>query len=137
MGTLVFALLAAFWTGTSAVFSGMTLMTARRDVIVTGKVAGSDLDLGARRRILRAEWVPLRGALGLVSAMLGTVIAMLPLLAADAPATFVFVCILAALVPFTGAAFFLIGGLLEYQYLTRLLARLGPPESPAASQAPP
>jgi hypothetical protein len=123
VGTLIFALLTAFWAGTSAVFAGMTLITARRDVIVTGRLANGETEPELRRRILIAEWAPLRGALGLVSAMLGIVITVLPSLAEEPNSTFELVCRLASLVPFSGAAFFLIGGVIEYRYLSRWLAR--------------
>jgi hypothetical protein len=119
--TLIFALLTAFWAGTNAVFSGMKLLAERRDAIVIAKLGSSDIDRAARRHILRFEWVPIRVALGLVSAMLGIIIAALPSLATPPSGPLRLICWLAALVPFSGAAFFLGYGAFEYAYLRRLL----------------
>ncbi|HSE19547.1 MAG TPA: hypothetical protein VLB46_20965 [Pyrinomonadaceae bacterium] len=119
--TLVFALLAAFWAGTSAVFTGMNILIARKDAIETGKMGDSELNLNARKWILRFEWVPIRCGLGLVSVMLGIVILSLPSLAEPWSATFDTICKVASVVPLLGAVYFLLGGGIEYVRLMRLL----------------
>ena len=139
--TLIFALLTAFWAGTNAVFTGMKLLAERRDAIVIAKLGSSDIDRAARRHILRFEWVPIRLALGLVSAMLGTIIAALPALATPPSDTLRLICWLAALVPFSGAGFFLGHGASEYTYLRGLLDEESrgrtPPAATGASAAEP
>ena len=128
-GTLVFALLTAFWAGTNAVFSGMKLLLERRDAVVTGKLGSTQIDRAARFRILRSEWLPIRLALGLVSAMLGIIIAALPRLASPSSDTFQLICWLAAIVPFAGAGYFVLFGAMEYAYLRRLLDEQSQPAS--------
>ena len=129
--TLIFALLTAFWAGTNAVFTGMKLLAERRDAIVIAKLGSVDIDRDARRHILRFEWVPIRLALGLVSAMLGTIIAALPTLATPPSDSLRLICWLAAIVPFSGAGFFLVYGAREYVYL-RGLVDAAPPRETAA-----
>jgi hypothetical protein len=121
-GTLVLTLLAAFWTGTSAVFAGMKLLIERRDAIVLGKIGAIDIKMEYRRRILFFEWVPIRGALGLVSAMLSAVILVLPSLAQPASPGLQSIAIAIAVVPSLGAAYFLLGGAAEYLHLWRALS---------------
>jgi hypothetical protein len=135
--TLIFALLTAFWAGTSAVFTGMKLLAERRDAIVIAKLGSTDIDREARRHILRFEWVPIRFALGLVSAMLGTIIAALPTLATPPSGPLRLICWLAALVPFSGAGYFLGYGAFEYAYLRGLVDDEPPSRTtPAAAGAP-
>ena len=124
--TVVFALLTAFWAGTSAVLSGMKLLAERRDAVVTGKLGPADIDLVDRGRILRSDWVPLRLALGLVSAMLGVIMVSLPQLAMPTPDVLRNICWIAALVPFSGAGYFVVYGVSEYRYLSGLLAEAPP-----------
>jgi len=119
--SIIFALLVAFWAGTSAVLAGMKLLCERRDAVVTGKLAGADIDVDARRRILQSDWLPLRLALGLVSAMLAVIIAALPQLGGSTDKSLRCICWLAAIVPFSGAAYFVLFGVAEYRYLERLL----------------
>ena len=124
IGSLVLALLAAFWAGTSAVFTGMKMLMDRSDAIVAGRAGDRPLDVTHRRRILQYEWVPLRAALGLISLMLGIVMLSLPALAHNSPKAFGRICLVAAIVPFLGAAYFLLGGVVEYIELRRRLTEL-------------
>ena len=67
--------------------------------------------------------VAIRVALGLGSAMLGVILVALPRLASPPDATFQLICWFAAVVPFSGAAYFAIHGVVEYTYLQRLLGK--------------
>jgi hypothetical protein len=133
LGTLVIALLAAFWTGTSAVFAGMKLLIERRDAIELGRIGSVDLSPASRRRILLQEWVPIRGALGFVSAMLSVVILSLPALAQPSNRTLDVISMVAATVPLLGAAYFLLVGVIEYVQLRRGL----PPSDGSATTTTP
>ena len=126
IGSLVLALLAAFWAGTSAVFTGMKMLMERADVITVGKAGDVSLDATYRRRILLYEWIPLRAALGLMSLMLGVVMLSLPALAEPPQEAFRRVCLVTAVVPFLGAVYFLLGGVLEYLELRRRLDKPRP-----------
>jgi len=126
IATVIFALLTAFWAGTSAVLTGMKLLAERRDAVVTGKLGSADINVQVRRRILRSDWVPLRLALGLVSAMLAVIIAALPQFVSPPVAILQFICWVAAVVPLSGAAYFILYGASEYLYLERLLNEMSP-----------
>jgi hypothetical protein len=121
-GTLVLALLAAFWAGTSAVFTGMKLLIERRDLVEFGRTGEATLNSASRRRILVQEWAPIRGALGLVSAMLCIVILSLPSLAEPFNRVLQIISLVAAAVPLLGAIYFLVGGVAEYLYLSKRLS---------------
>jgi len=119
--TLVLALLGAFWTGTSAVFTGMDAIAKTRDKIVTGRADDEALALSYRRHMLLFDWLPLKLALASVSLVLGVTISLLPRLATPAAATglFTIICRIAAFVPFAGALTFMITTPIEWRMLSR------------------
>jgi hypothetical protein len=116
---LTLVLLGAFWTGTSAVFTGIQMADAARDRIVLGRSEGTDLPADYRRHILWYSWVPLRASLASVSALLGVIIVLLPRLASEGNAAtqpmFASICLLSACVPFAGSLLFTVTTALEFR----------------------
>ena len=119
--TLVLALLGAFWTGTSAVFTGMDAATKTRDKIAAGRADNEAFAPSYRRHLLLYDWLPLKLALTSVSLVLGVIILLLPLLATPSSASELFstICRIAAFVPFAGALSFLITTPIEWRMLSR------------------
>ena len=124
---LTLVLLGAFWTGTSAVFTGMQMADGARDRIVTGKLDEVVISRDYRRHILWYTWVPLRASLTSVSALLGVIIALLPKLTTEADAIskpmFETICILSACVPFAGSLWFAATSVVELQKMLTLTRR--------------
>ncbi len=115
---LTLVLLGAFWTGTTAVFTGMQMADAARDRIMLAKADDVHLPPDYRRHLLWYTWVPLRVSLASVSLLLGVIIVFLPKLATEAGTTsrptFAAICVWSAFIPFSGAALFFITSLLEF-----------------------
>ena len=120
---LSLVLLAAFWAGTSAVWSGIGIMISARDKIMMGYIADHKLTVDQRRKLLIMDWLPVRMSLGAVSIFLAFLILYLPELSGSQQLDpeFSTVTYGAAIVPFCGAVYFAIGGVLEYRYLVRSL----------------
>lgn len=131
---LTLVLLGAFWTGTSAVFTGIQMADTARDRIVLGKSDGTDLPITYRRHILWYSWMPLRASLASVSALLGVIIVLLPRLSAGgavaAQPMFSTICLLAACVPFCGSALFGITTFIEFRKMAVVLANASPSSRP-------
>ena len=122
---LTLVLLGAFWTGTTAVFTGMQMADAARDRIMLAKADDVDLPSSYRRHVLWYTWVPLRVSLASVSLLLGIIIVFLPNLATEAGTTsrptFAAICLWSAFIPFCGAALFFTTSLLEFFKMKSLL----------------
>ena len=120
-------LLAAFWTGTNAVFTGAKQTNEVRDRIVLGKIGNDDLPQDHARRMLWFDWLPMKMGLAAVSLMLGLIIMRLPDLTGTAvtPRSFVFICDVASIIPFAGFATFLISGAVEFQLMREKIRQRG------------
>jgi hypothetical protein len=124
---LVLALLAAFWTGTNAVFTGMKDVNEIRDRIISGNLSGVPLTSAERQRILWWDWMPFKLSLAFISAVLGVVILMGPRFLSSSTniGTFRAVCGVAAATPFLGAVYQVVSFVSDARYL-RLLIKAGP-----------
>jgi hypothetical protein len=120
-------LLAAFWTGTNAVFTGSKQTNEVRDRVALGKIGGDSLPNDYRWLLLWVDWLPMKLALAAVSLMLGVIIVMLPGLAGAVSVArgFSVICNVASIVPFGGALTFLVSGLVELRFLWRTIQARG------------
>lgn len=118
---LTLVLLGAFWTGTTAVFTGMQMSDTVRDRIALGKIDEVAVSTEYRRHLLWCSWIPLRVSLASVSALLGVIIVLLPKLATGSNEStgsmFATICLLSASVPFAGALLFSITTVFELRKL--------------------
>jgi hypothetical protein len=120
-------LLAAFWTGTNAVFTGAKQTNETRDRIVLGKIGNDELPEGHAIRMLQYDWLPMKAGLAAVSLMLGIIIWQLPSLATQpsSPQSFWLICDMAAIVPFSGFVTFLISGIVEFRFMREVIRKRG------------
>jgi len=130
---LTLVLLGAFWTGTTAVFTGMQMADTARDRIVLVKSDDGPLPPDYRRHILLFTWIPLRAALTGVSFLLGIIIVFLPKLATEAGTTshptFATICDWSSVIPFAGATLFLITSLFDLPLMNAAIKRASPKKS--------
>jgi hypothetical protein len=75
---LALVLLAAFWSGTSAVFGGIKETNDIRERILTGKSNDHTLTKADRWHALWWDWAPMKLSLAAISAVLCVVILALP-----------------------------------------------------------
>lgn len=117
--SLALVLLAAFWSGTNAVFTGIKETNVVRDKILTGKVGDFGLSPEDRSRFLWWDWAPMKLGLAAVSVVLCIVILMLPKLngANSGGRNFVIVCTVTAAMPAVGAAYQFVSFLVDVFYL--------------------
>ncbi len=122
---LALILLGAFWAGTSSVFAGIKLAADIQDRIVIGMVDGQAVPVRYRWFLLAFHWLPLKLALGVISLVLGVIIIALPGLrdAVPSPDPFRTICYWAAIMPFVGFAYQLVGAAVEGMLLRRILLR--------------
>ena len=124
---LTLVLLGAFWTGTTAVFTGMQMADAARDRIVLAKAEDIPIPPDYRRHMLLFTWLPLRVALAGVSFLLGVIIIFLPKLATEAGTTthpiFTAICTWSSVIPFAGAALFFITSLFDFSVMNAAIKR--------------
>ena|ERR1017187_78097 len=116
---LTLTLLAAFWAGTSALFSGIKNTNEVRDNIILGKINKEDVSRDHRWRLLFFDWLPMKVSLVAVSLVLGFIMVMLPQLAKQEASHqgFSTICYVTAIVPFTGAMVFFASGIFEFVFL--------------------
>jgi hypothetical protein len=117
--SLALVLLAAFWSGTNTVFTGIKEANVLRDRIVTGKAGDVELSPEERSRSLWWGWAPMKLSLAAVSVVLCIVILMLPRLNGvnSGGRNFVIVCNVTAAMPAIGAAYQFVSFLVELFYL--------------------
>jgi len=116
-------LLAAFWTGTNAVFAGAKQTNEVRDRIVLGKIGNDVLPEAHAWRMLWADWLPMKLGLAFVSLMLGIIILALPSLAggSSTPRSFSIICDVASVVPFAGFLTFIGSGAVEIRFMMKMI----------------
>ncbi len=116
---LVLVLLAAYWAGTSAVFSGVKLVNEARDKILLGSDKHEQFSAKHKRQILLFDWLPMIGALVSISMVLGIVLLVLPTLRDQTLMGELFptICKITSTVPWGGFLFFLIRGFSEFRLL--------------------
>jgi hypothetical protein len=122
---LTLTLLAAFWAGTSALFSGIKNTNEIRDKIILGKIEKEEVSCDHLRRLLFLDWLPMKVSLVAVSLVLGFIMVMLPQLAKQEAAQngCAVICYVTAVVPLTGAITFGATGALEFHYLRKEIRR--------------
>lgn len=132
---LALILLGAFWAGTSSVFAGIRLVAEIQDRIVVGKLDGQVLPVRYRKFLLVIHWLPLKLALGIISLVLGVIIIELPGLRTTIPTPdpFCAVCYWAAVMPFVGFGYQLVGAVLDGRFLHQVL-RHAEAKSPARDE---
>ena len=120
---LSLVLLAAFWSGTNTVFTGIKETNSVRDKIINGKVDDREMPIEERRHLLLWDWIPLKLSLALISATLCAVILLLPQLHGGyhGVGRFGTVCLIAASMPALGACFQVISFAADFHYLRRIL----------------
>ena len=120
---LALILLAAFWSGTSTVFTGIKETNAIRDRIITGKIGDDKLTSSDRWHTFWWDWAPLKLALACISAVLCAVILVLPKLRGgyDKDAAFTTVCIIASAMPAIGTLYQLLSFAVDVAYLRRII----------------
>jgi hypothetical protein len=116
---LALILLGAFWTGTSAIFTGIKDTGALRDTIVTGKAGESPLPIAYLRHLFWVEWLPLKLSLAAISVVLAVIIVRLPQMADKLSEEFQAVCYIAAALPLIGAAFQILACCLDGVFMWR------------------
>jgi len=122
---LTLTLLAAFWAGTSALFSGIKNTNEVRDKIILGKIDREEVSRDHRWRLLFFDWLPMKASHVAVSLVLAFIMVMLPQLARQEASHqgFSTICYVTAIVPFTGALIFCITGILEFSFLRAAIRR--------------
>ena len=106
--SLALVLLAAFWSGTSAVFTGIKETNEIRDQILSGKIGERVLSTEERWHSFWWDWAPMKLSLSAISGVLCAVILFLPKLQGGYGTPFSDVCIIAASMPVLGCVFQLI-----------------------------
>lgn len=119
---LALVLLAAFWAGTSAVFTGIKNTNEVRDEIVVGKIGNDRLSTGYLWRLLLVDWLPLKLSLALVSLVLAVIILMLPEIG-DSSVSFAKICQVAAVLPILGFGFQILSCGFELHFLKQQVQR--------------
>ena len=116
---LALILLGAFWAGTSSVFAGIKLEGEIRNQIVVGTLDDHVLPIRYLWRLLVFHWLPLKLALGIISLVLGVIIIALPDLRDTVPTVdqFRYVCYWAAVMPFMGCVYQLVGAVTDGLFL--------------------
>jgi len=120
---LALILLAAFWSGTSTVFTGIKETNAIRDRIVTGKIGDGKLTAKDRWHTFWWDWAPLKLSLACISVVLCVVILVLPKLRGgySKDESFATVCIIASAMPAIGAPYQLLSFGVDAVYLRRII----------------
>ena len=120
---LALVLLAAFWSGTSAVFTGVKETNSIRDKITTGKIGDERLAVKDRWHAFWCVWAPLKLSLAVISAVLCAVILSLPKLQGGYgnDRSFATVCLVAAAMPAIGTIFQLVSFGVDAAYLRRTI----------------
>jgi hypothetical protein len=121
--SLALVLLAAFWSGTSAVFTGIKETNEIRDRIMVGKVGDFELSPRDRWHAFWWDWAPMKLSLSLISAVLCVVILVLPKLRGgySKDESFATVCFIAASMPAIGAAYQFLSFLADAIYLRGII----------------
>jgi hypothetical protein len=124
-------LLAAFWSGTSAVLAGARQTNETRDRIVHGKIGTDRLPEAYLRRVLLFDWLPMKFGLAGVSVMLGIIIVLLPEFAGAAPTpkSFFLACYMTAFVPFAGFLSFVVSTVVEFRFMIKVIRQRGAGDS--------
>ena len=104
---LALVLLAAFWSGTSAVFNGIKETNGLRDRLITGHIDDTEMTITDRWHSFWWDWTPMKLSLSLISAVLCAVILVLPKLrdGNSKDESFATVCFIAASMPALGRHF--------------------------------
>ena len=126
-------LLGAFWAGTSALFSGVTYVTQARDKILLGKSDQTRLSKQHRKRILYADWLPMRLALAGVSLVLAVIIFSLPSITEKPELSGI--ALVTGIVPVCGFLNFLVVGVFEFLSMARLCRQLSDHPEPSTTEA--
>jgi hypothetical protein len=113
--SLALVLLGAFWSGTSAIFTGIKETNAVRDRIIVGKVEDHELSYRDRWHAFWWDWAPMKLSLSLISGVLCVVILVLPTLS-EANTNFTRICFIAAM-PALGVAHQFVSFLADAVYL--------------------
>jgi hypothetical protein len=122
--SLALVLLAAFWSGTSAVFDGIKETNALRDRVLFGKADTLVLSIADRWHVFWWDWAPMKLSIAAISAVLCVVILALPRLrgaSGDKEKRFAQVCYIAALMPAIGAIYQVVAFLADAFYLNGIL----------------
>jgi hypothetical protein len=120
---LALILLAAFWSGTNSVFTGIKDTIASRDRIVTGKIGDEKLTSRDRWHIFWWDWAPLKFSLACISLVLCVVIFELPKLRGgySKDESFATICVIASAMPAIGALYQLISFVADTVYLRTII----------------
>jgi hypothetical protein len=119
---LALVLLAAFWSGTSAVYTGIKQTNDARDRIISGNVGEIPLSARDQWHVFWWDWAPLKLSLASVSAVLFFVIIRLPALRKPVDHAFEIVCWVASSMPAIGTGFQLIAFVVEFLYLREAIS---------------
>jgi hypothetical protein len=121
---LALILLAAFWSGTSTVFTGIKETNAIRDRILIGKIGEENLTTKDRLHTFLWDWAPLKLSLACISLVLCIVILVLPKLRGGygKDESFTTVCVIASFMPAIGTLYQLISFTVDALYLKRIVA---------------
>jgi hypothetical protein len=134
---LALILLAAFWTGTSAVFTAFKYTGDIRDKLVSGKLDHEDLPLGHAWRLFLVDWFPIKASISMLSAVLAAVILLIPKLAEKPTQQMRDVCYIAAAIPAVGSVVQVVAWLVESWFLYSLLRQRSNPKQPVEIRAAP
>jgi hypothetical protein len=120
---LSLVLLAAFWSGTSAVFTGIGATNAIRDRIVTGKIGVEKMTSSDRLHTFWWDWAPMKLSLACISAVLCVVILALPKIRGGyhKDKSFSIICVVASAMPAIGTFYQLISFVADSVYLRRIM----------------
>jgi hypothetical protein len=124
---LALVLLAAFWSGTSTVFTGIKETNAIRDRLVIGTIDGAELTRKDCWHTFWWDWAPMKLSLALISAVLCAVILELPNLRGGygKDQNFANICLIAAAMPALGAMYQFVSFVSDALYLKARRNRLG------------
>lgn len=117
----VFAVVAAVWAATNVVLSASEIINRRRDLVLTGKLDGTNLTRDHRGMILWHDWMPLTAATGLTCLIFASLLLAAPKLLGFRRSSAAWICYGLSAIPAIGALSLLAGAVSEFQLMTEVL----------------
>lgn len=119
----VFAVVAAVWAATNVVLSASEIINRRRDLVLTGKLDGTNLTREHREMIPWHDWMPLTAATGLTCLIFAGLLLVAPSLLGFRRSNAAWICYGLSSIPAIGAFSLMAGAVCEFQLMTEVITK--------------
>jgi len=126
---IALVMVAAIWAALNTLVYAYKVVNDKRDVIISGKFEGEDIELEHRRLMFQNDWIPLKFGVAIASLIFAFALFAIPYLTSDANPWLVGLSIFSAMGPLLSFFAFAVLGVRDYRFVRETLAKTKKPKS--------